>query len=79
VVHPQAAERASLQLRPQPERRPATAIETRGAVHENVVMICVHAVFFAYRRWMDATLSSNAEPPRIIPYDGFKQSSLSFH
>jgi hypothetical protein len=37
-------------------------------------MICVHAVFFAYRRWMDATSSRNAEPPRIIPDDGgFKE------
>jgi len=44
------------------------------------VVICVHAVFFAYRRWMDATSSKNAEPPRIIPYDdGFKGIGVSFH
>jgi hypothetical protein len=44
------------------------------------VVICVHAVFFAYRRWMDATPDRNAEPPRIIPYDDcFKELSASFH
>jgi len=41
------------------------------------VVICFHAVFFAYRRWMDATSSRNAEPPRIIPWDGFKEISIS--
>ena len=36
--------------------------------------------FFAYRRWMDATSSRNAEPPRIIPDDGgCKEISVWFH
>jgi hypothetical protein len=35
--------------------------------------------FFAYRRWMVATSSRNAEPPRIIPWDGFKEIGVSFH
>src|SRR5512132_3007489 len=52
VVQPQAAERASVQLRHQPERRPATAGGTGGAVDENGVVSYFHAVF-AYRRWID--------------------------
>jgi hypothetical protein len=79
MVQPQAAERTSLQLRHQPERRPVTARGTGGAVHENGMVICFHTVFFAYRLPMDATSSRNAEPPRTIPDDGFKEISVSFH
>jgi hypothetical protein len=37
------------------------------------VVICFHAVFFAYRLLDGCNIVQNAEPPRTIPWDGFKE------